>query len=350
MSVKNIFGIKKDTGETLSISDLPESENGAKCNCECPYCHTDFIARKLGKKNAPHFAHSGEGCDIEKANMNGLFMLIRDYLSSGGEMCFPAAKWNRDNLVYSPYPFIVPITEQDFDKRVTLKIDMNNPKKCTFESVMIIRSQSDYPIALLCRKGNYTLALRVIPPATICKTPTRTAYENIPTLILDLSQKTFEVLSQKEIGTVLNTVFLFRWKQYIPLNAEKRQKIIELSAALCEKEKQKQKEHAPKKPATTFNKPADTKKSAEHISRAIPARTPFVPYGETVRLATEDMTYQRIADETKVVLDARTGVRIGVCQVCKRPKAKDAFAVLPVSRDQKNVGVCTLCAEKRLQK
>ncbi len=62
------------------------------------------------------------------------------------------------------------------------------------------------------------------------------------------------------------------------------------------------------------------------------------------------MIYQRIADETKVVLDARTGVRIGVCQVCKRPKAKYAFAVLPVSRDQKNVGVCTLCAEKRLQK
>ena len=75
MGVKNIYGIKKDTGETLSITDLSDSENGLKCNCKCTFCGADFIARNLGKKNAPHFAHSGEGCDIEKANMNGLFML-----------------------------------------------------------------------------------------------------------------------------------------------------------------------------------------------------------------------------------------------------------------------------------
>ena len=51
MSVENILGIKKDTGETISIADLPDSDNGAKCNCEYAYCHAHFIARKLGKKN-----------------------------------------------------------------------------------------------------------------------------------------------------------------------------------------------------------------------------------------------------------------------------------------------------------
>ena len=58
------------------------------------------------------------------------------------------------------------------------------------------------------------------------------------------------------------------------------------------------------------------------------------------------MTYQRIADETKVVLDAHIGIRVGVCQVCKRPKSKDALEVLPVYRNQKNVGICKLCADK----
>lgn len=347
MSVKNIFGIKKDTGESISISDLPDSQNGLMCNCKCPYCSADFIARKLGKKNAPHFAHSGEGCDIEKANMNGLFMLIRDYLSSGGEICYPSARWNWDHLVYSPYPLIVPITEQNFDKRVTLEIDMKKSKKCIFDSAEIIRSQNDYPVAMLCKKGDYTLALRIVPPATICKTATRTAYEGFPTLLLDLSMKTFADLSQKKIGFILNDIFLFGWKQYVPISQEKREKIIEKSAALCEQERKKV---AMKKPASSPSKATFNKPELPTVSRSISRRVPFKPYGKTISLAAEEMTYQRIANEPKVVLDIRTGERVGVCYVCKRPRLKSAFATLPVYDNQKNVGICKQCSEKWLQK
>lgn len=347
MSVKNIFGITKDTCETISISDLPDSQNGLMCNCECPYCHADFIARKLGKKNAPHFAHSGEGCDIEKANMNGLFMLIRDYLMSGGEICYPAAEWKCDDPVYFPYPFIVPITEQDFDKRVSLKIDTFNPKKCHFLSVEIVQSQNEYPIAMLCKKGDYTLVLRIVPPATICKTATRTAYEDLPTLLLDLSKKTFADLSQKEVGFILNDVSLFSWRQYVPISQERREKIMKKSAALCEQEKKKV---AAKKPASSPSKAAFSTPASPPVSRSISHRVSFKPYGETIILAAEEMTYQRIAEETKVVLDSRTGERVGVCYVCKRPRLKSAFATLPVYDNQKNVGICKKCSEKWLQK
>ena len=185
-----------------------------------------------------------------------------------------------------------------------------------------------------------------MPPSTICKTATRTAYEGFPTLLLDLSQKTFADLSQKGIGVIVQDVSLFRWKQYIPITTEKRKKIIEWSAVRCEQEKQKQKENAPKKPAATYNKPvAASKPASSLVHRPILAKAPFVPYSATVRLATEETTYQRRADETKAVLDARTGVRVGVCQVCKRPKAKDAFAVLPVCDKQRNVGICKMCAD-----
>ena len=127
----------------------------------------------------------------------------------------------------------------------------------------------------------------------------------------------------------------------------KRQKIIEASAALCEQEKQKQKDRVQNNPTTIYNKASYASKPAvTAVPHQIPARTPFKPYVETVRLSTEDMTYQSIADESKIVLDARTGIRVCVCQVCKRPKSKDAFAVLPVDYKQKNVGVCKLCAEK----
>ena len=347
MSVKNIYGKKKDTGETLSITDLSDSENGLKCNCKCTYCGADFIARNLGKKNAPHFAHSGEGCDIEKANMNGLFMLIRDYLMSGGEICYPAAEWKCDDPVYFPYPFIVPITEQDFDKRVRLKIDTFNPKKCNFLSVEIVQSQNEYPVAMLCKKGDYTLALRIVPPATICKTATRTAYEGFPTLLLDLSMKTFADLSRKEIGVVLNDVSLFSWKQYVPITPEQRTKIIEWSAAQCEQEMKKV---AMKKPTSSPSKATFNKPETPTVSRPISRRVPFKPYGETISLAAEEMTYQRIAEETKVVLDSRTGERVGVCYVCKRPRLKSAFATLPVYDNQKNVGICKQCSEKWLQK
>ena len=150
-------------------------------------------------------------------------------------------------------------------------------------------------------------------------------------------------MNQKEIGSILNEVSLFSWKQYVPITPEQRTKIIEWSAVQCEQEKKK---IATKKPVPSPSKAAFSNPASPPVSRSVSRRVPFKTYGETISLAAEEMTYQRIADEAKVVLDSRTRERVGVCYVCKRPKSMNSFSVLPINNKQKNVGICKLCAEK----
>lgn len=49
-----IYAIDRDTGELLHISEVL---NGKNCNCICPTCEEDLIAKNNGKLNIHHFAH-----------------------------------------------------------------------------------------------------------------------------------------------------------------------------------------------------------------------------------------------------------------------------------------------------
>lgn len=56
----NTFGVNKDTLQRIHIDT---AVNGRKCNCMCPACRADLVARNGGKKRAHHFAHaSGTAC------------------------------------------------------------------------------------------------------------------------------------------------------------------------------------------------------------------------------------------------------------------------------------------------
>lgn len=56
MAAKIVYGKSKETGELVHISSV---ERGLKCNCVCPACGEDLIARK-GTKMRHHFAHKGD--------------------------------------------------------------------------------------------------------------------------------------------------------------------------------------------------------------------------------------------------------------------------------------------------
>ena len=76
-NLKNPFALRE--GEIVMIEDIPPDERGLKCNCVCPACKGPFEAR-LGNIRVHHFAHNGEGCDEEVAFLNGLYILVQEYV------------------------------------------------------------------------------------------------------------------------------------------------------------------------------------------------------------------------------------------------------------------------------
>lgn len=84
----NTYGIHKETLERVHIE---AAKNGLKCNCMCPACQADLIARNNGKKRAQHFAHaSGTAC--KWAGETDVHLMAKEILSQKKCLCFPAYK------------------------------------------------------------------------------------------------------------------------------------------------------------------------------------------------------------------------------------------------------------------
>lgn len=78
--LRNPFAVRN--GNIILIEDISKSERGLKCQCKCPSCNGDFIAR-LGDVKIHHFAHSKEACDEVVAYTTGLYKLIHQVLKRG---------------------------------------------------------------------------------------------------------------------------------------------------------------------------------------------------------------------------------------------------------------------------
>ena len=57
MELRNPFGLRD--GQVIMIEDVPNGQNGLRCNCICPACKEPFEAR-MGEVRRHHFAHSGQ--------------------------------------------------------------------------------------------------------------------------------------------------------------------------------------------------------------------------------------------------------------------------------------------------
>jgi hypothetical protein len=72
-------GINKDIGNIVLIDDLSENERGLKCNCVCPECQTDLVA-KMGEVTTHHFAHH-KGNETKSCQETALHLLGKYVLS-----------------------------------------------------------------------------------------------------------------------------------------------------------------------------------------------------------------------------------------------------------------------------
>lgn len=332
MGIKYFWGVKKDVGEVVAIVDLSDNERGLKCGCVCPICHTDFIAR-MGEIRTEHFAHRGrKRCDIEKANMTGLYRLVLESLS---DHLLPLPTVGlRYNLTQDDEP----ITDLNAEKRIEVVSPFSSsiegepilpkPKRWKFESLEISFSANGYPDAIITTAKETKIALCIIPPPTVCKTIKATAYKDYPTVILNLSNMDYKQLSRQFIFKKVMTNPSFFFWIYYPIASSRYQEIYKQSKEKCEKiqaERQQQLEQAACRPIQS-------------------KRTNSSPHYR--KLSRDSMTSELLRREKKLVLDDLRGVRYAVCDICGEIKIDERFKDLPIDSQFPNVGICNECANQ----
>lgn len=80
------YALLKDTDRELRFVDAVET--GLKCNCVCPCCGKEVIAKNQGKKKEHHFAHA-KGADCTGARMTALHMLAQNVLARDKKVMLP---------------------------------------------------------------------------------------------------------------------------------------------------------------------------------------------------------------------------------------------------------------------
>ncbi|MCR4716705.1 MAG: hypothetical protein K5656_05950 [Lachnospiraceae bacterium] len=81
----NLLRYALHNGDMVSIEDV---KNGLKCECLCPSCGSQLIARK-GEKNIWHFAHHGES-DCNSGSESALHLMAKNILLENKEVFIPA--------------------------------------------------------------------------------------------------------------------------------------------------------------------------------------------------------------------------------------------------------------------
>ena len=84
------YALIKDTTEGLKFVD--NVPNGLKCNCICPHCRKELVARNNPKnKREHHFAHRG-GADCKGARMTTLHKLAQEVIAAETKVMLPEYK------------------------------------------------------------------------------------------------------------------------------------------------------------------------------------------------------------------------------------------------------------------
>lgn len=85
MDIKLPYALKN--GIMIHISQISLEQRGKKCECVCPLCGKELIAR-LGEKNTHHFAHTTD-CLPEAAVQTMIHLLAKEILTEAGEIYLP---------------------------------------------------------------------------------------------------------------------------------------------------------------------------------------------------------------------------------------------------------------------
>lgn len=346
MYIKNPFGLRD--GKIVMIEDISSDERGLKCNCLCPNCKDPLIAR-LGDIKCHHFAHSGKGCDEINAYLAGMYMVLNEHLSNKIPIYLPPVI---AGFELSPYSYL---TDGNVEKNVLLlsasideereEVANKEIERAVFDKSEIVYSSNGRPEVIVVYKNERSMAIRILPPSTVCKNFHTTRYKELATLEIDLSdcEDLLQESSKNEIFSYIEkSRSIFRWI-YNPLISKAYPKIIrrtkryyETCQARMKKEREEREALRQKSkmmqskinPSTSWKMP-----SSSHNTHPINSETNYKSGYEEVK----DLFTQ----QNDPIYD-RCGKRWVKCERCGKIMTEDYFACYG-GENRANLGICRDC-------
>jgi hypothetical protein len=147
---------------------------------------------RMGDEKVHHFAHSKDACDEVLAYTTGLYRLIYQVLISGSPFYVPALVVSygipRNGLTESnidDYCKIIP--EKYPDERNKRKMTVSSGKTIVFDSAEIIYDGKKHMEAIELTYSGSRMAIKIMPPDTVCKIGSVIRHKDMATLVLDFS-------------------------------------------------------------------------------------------------------------------------------------------------------------------
>ena len=179
MELKNPFALRKTDGHIVMIGDLSPEQRGKACGCICPECKSDFIAR-MGDIRVPHFAHSGNACDAVKVFMNSLYQLMWEGLQENSHFFWPNCFGSFQESTGSVKLSAVSCAGYEcIFEACNFKVESSEIRK---------NHQGVAEALILTTRKDHSLAVVLVPPATICKISRPKPVEGIPTIAIQIPQ------------------------------------------------------------------------------------------------------------------------------------------------------------------
>ena len=175
-------------GKHVYIDDV---ENGLNCNCTCPACGGQLIARNRGEKIKHHFAHYNKAeCDfIRQTNIH---CLAEEIFLKKKELILPSDNRITGNLVsiFDKSSYRLPISTVVLEKRV-----------------------SDFIPDIIVSSGNLTIFVEVFVTHIVSEEKKNkiAAFGNCMAIEIDLSDKAHDNLTKEELEKLLDEPQRIRW-------------------------------------------------------------------------------------------------------------------------------------------
>ena len=185
--LRNPFAVQN--GSVIMIEDLSLRERGLNCHCKCPACNGDFIAR-MGDIKIHHFAHSKDACDEALSYTSGLYRLIHQILGGGIPFYIPALVIAYtipndvlldENNIGSHIEFV----REGYNRRNSILVSAG--RYIAFESAELCVDRKNQIQALELTYMNSKIAIKVMPPDTVCKKTSVSPHKDMATLALNFT-------------------------------------------------------------------------------------------------------------------------------------------------------------------
>lgn len=360
MNVRNPIAIRKNTTEVVMISDIDiDTERGLKCNCVCPDCTVDFIAR-MGEINQHHFAHSSKGCDEAQAYIKGIYLLLKEIVEEKSKLMLPP--------LYAYYNFSPYMTKGNLRAYVwsdSRKSKYRREEMMIFDSISLIFDSAEIeyerknPAALVLTCKNSKLAIVVAPPNTICKTYMAEKYKDMATLEIDFRNKDewFHSNTTQEIKKRLLSSYEDMYWIYNNKIEDKFDSILE---ANDKNNKRIEEEHKRRVAAEEYRKQIaeemrkkrmeeERKAQIEKDERKKRMEEEERKKEQERKIIDEQLAYQDVKDkftqQHTPILD-RNGKRWIKCRICNEIKRDYEFGDYG-GENEVNLGKCNACYENK---